>query len=218
MFSTLIGGYSMKIGFIGSGNIGSIVARKAIAAGHEVILSNSRGPETLSDLIAELGPKASAASAQDAAEQGEIVVVTIPLKNLKDVPVAPLAGKVVIDTMNYYPERDGQIAALDSGDTTTSEMTAAHLPQSRVVKAFNSIHAAEIGSAAKPKGDPARRALPIVGDDVSAKAVVAELIEAFGFDVVDAGDLHEGFRYENGTPAYGARVNVSELKALLAKA
>jgi predicted dinucleotide-binding enzyme len=208
----------MKIGFIGSGNIGSIVARKAIEAGHTVILSNSRGPESLSDLIEKLGPKASAATAQDAAEQGEVVVVTIPLKHLKDVPAAPLAGKVIIDTMNYYPERDGQIAALDSGDTTTSEMTAAHLPQSKIVKAFNSIHAAEIGSAARPKGDPARRALPIVGDDASAKAVVAGLIEAFGFDVVDAGNLHEGFRFENGTPAYGARADRAELEGLLAKA
>jgi predicted dinucleotide-binding enzyme len=208
----------MKIGFIGSGNIGSIVARKAIEAGHTVILSNSRGPESLSDLIEQLGPKASAATAQDAAEQGEVVVVTIPLKHLEHVPAAPLAGKVIIDTMNYYPERDGQIAALDSGDTTTSEMTAAHLPQSKVVKAFNSIHAAEIGSAARPKGDPARRALPIVGDDASAKAVVAGLIEAFGFDVVDAGGLHEGFRFENGTPAYGARAGRVELEGLLAKA
>jgi predicted dinucleotide-binding enzyme len=208
----------MKIGFIGSGNIGSIVARKAIAAGHTVIMSNSRGPETLSDLIGALGPNASAATAQQAAEQGELVVVTIPLKDLKDVPVAPLAGKVIIDTMNYYPERDGQIAALDSGDTTTSEMTAAHLPQSKVVKAFNSIHAEEIGSAAKPKGDPARRALPVASDDAPAKAVVTDLIEAFGFDVLDAGHLHEGFRYENGTPAYGARVNLAELKELLAKA
>lgn len=208
----------MKIGFIGSGNIGSIVARKAIEAGHEVVMSNSRGPETLSGLIGELGPKASAATAQEAAEQGEMVVVTIPLKNLKDVPVAPLAGKVIIDTMNYYPERDGQIAALDSGDTTTSEMTGEHLPESKVVKAFNSIHAEEIGTAARPKGDPERRALPIVGDDASAKAVVAELIESFGFDVLDAGNLHEGFRYENGTPAYGARVGKAELEKLLAKA
>lgn len=208
----------MKIGFIGSGHIGSIVAKKAIEAGHEVVVSNSRGPETLSDLVGSLGPKASAGTAGQAAEQGDIVVVTIPLKDLKDVPVAPLAGKVVIDTMNYYPERDGQIAALDSGGSTTCELTAAHLPQSKVVKAFNSIQAAEIGSTARPKGDPARRALPIAGDDAQAKAVVAELIEAFGFDVLDAGPLREGFRFENGTPAYGARANHAELESLLAKA
>jgi predicted dinucleotide-binding enzyme len=208
----------MKIGFIGSGHIGSIVAKKAIEAGHEVVVSNSRGPETLSDLVGTLGPKASAGTAGQAAEQGDIVVVTIPLKDLKDVPVAPLAGKVVIDTMNYYPERDGQIAALDSGASTTCELTAAHLPQSKVVKAFNSIQAAEIGSTARPKGDPARRALPIAGDDAQAKAVVAELIEAFGFDVLDAGPLREGSRFENGTPAYGARANHAELESLLAKA
>lgn len=208
----------MKIGFIGSGHIGSIVAQKAIEAGHEVIMSNSRGPQTLAGLVGELGPHASAATAQQAGERGDIVVVTVPLKDLEDVPVAPLAGKVVIDTMNYYPERDGHIAALDDGSTTTSEMTAAHLPQSKVVKAFNSIYAAEIGSTARPKGDPERRTLPIAGDDAQAKKVVAGLIESFGFDVLDAGPLHEGFRFQNGTPAYCVRAGRAELEKLLAQA
>ena len=117
-------------GFIGSGNIGSTVARLAIAAGHDVVISNSRGPETLADLVAELGPHARAATAAEAAEAGDVVVVTIPLKAYRDVPVDALAGKVVIDTMNYYPQRDGQIDELDDGSTTTSELLQAHLPQS----------------------------------------------------------------------------------------
>ncbi|MCD5352533.1 NAD(P)-binding domain-containing protein, partial [Kineosporia mesophila] len=118
------------IGFIGSGNIGSTVARLALAAGHDVVLSNSRGPETLADLVADLGPNARAATAEEAAQAGDIVVVTVPLKNYRQVPVAPLAGKVVIDTNNYYPDRDGRITELDDESTTTSELLQAHLPQS----------------------------------------------------------------------------------------
>src|SRR3954447_9395644 len=124
-------------GFIGSGNIGSTVARLAIAAGHDVVLSNSRGPETLADLVAELGPHARAATPAQAAQAGDVVVVTIPLKAYREVPVEPLRGKVVIDTNNYYPQRDGHIAELDDESTTSSELLQAHLPESRVVKAFN---------------------------------------------------------------------------------
>ena len=125
---------------IGSGHIGSTIGRLAVRHGHEVVLSNSRGPETLSDLVADLGRLASAATANDAATCGELVVVTIPLKSYRLVPVAPLAGKVVVDTNNYYPERDGQIPELDEGRTTSSELLAAHLSDARVVKAFNTIH------------------------------------------------------------------------------
>src|SRR5688500_15428880 len=127
------------IGLIGSGNIGSTVARLAVAAGHDVVLSNSRGPETLADLVAELGDRARAATAAEAAEAGDIVVVTIPLKAYREVPVEPLRGKTVIDTNNYYPDRDGHIAELDDESTTTSELLQAHLPGSHVVKAFNNI-------------------------------------------------------------------------------
>src|SRR3954454_14387711 len=122
------------IGLIGSGNIGSTVARLAVAAGHDVVMSNSRGPETLADLVSDLGDHARAATATEAAQAGDVVVVTIPLKNYREVPVEELAGKIVIDTMNYYPGRDGQIADLDSQSTTSSELLQAHLPASRVVK------------------------------------------------------------------------------------
>jgi predicted dinucleotide-binding enzyme len=127
------------IGFIGSGNIGTAVAGLAIAAGHDVVLSNSRGPDTLREMIAGLGPKASAGTAEEAAERGDIVVVTIPFRAYRSVPAAPLAGKVVIDTNNYYPQRDGTVADIDDGTATSAGLLQAHLPESRVVKAFNHI-------------------------------------------------------------------------------
>ena len=163
-------------GFIGSGNIGSTVARLAIAAGHDVVLSNSRGPETLADLVSELGPRARAATAQDAASAGDIVVVTIPLKAYRDIPVDELAGKVVIDTMNYYPQRDGRLAALDDGSTTSSELLQAHLPQSHVVKGFNNIffqHLRDLARPAAATGSDERSALAIAGDDADAKDACA---------------------------------------------
>ena len=160
----------MTIGFIGAGHIGSAVARAAVAAGHSVVLSNSRGPETLADLVTALGPTARAATATEAADAGDIVVVTIPLKAIAHVPVEPLAGKVVIDTNNYYPQRDGHIPALDDESTTTAELLQRHLPASKVVKAFNHIIAAQINTDGTPAGTPNRRALVIAGDDAAAKA------------------------------------------------
>jgi predicted dinucleotide-binding enzyme len=153
------------IGLIGAGHIGSQVARLAVGSGYDVLISNSRGPETLSDLVAELGSKARAATPLEAAKAGDIVVVTIPLKNYRSVPVEPLAGKIVIDTNNYYPQRDGHIAVLDNETTTTSELLQAHLPASKVVKAFNHIHAAQLTTDGRPPGTKNRRALVIAGDD-----------------------------------------------------
>ncbi|GAA1892361.1 NADPH-dependent F420 reductase [Lapillicoccus jejuensis] len=191
-------------GLIGSGHIGSTVARLAVAAGHDVVLSNSRGPETLADLVAELGPHARAATALEAAQAGDVVVVTIPLKAYESVPVEPLVGKVVIDTNNYYPQRDGQIAALDDGSTTSSELLQRHLPQSKVVKAFNNINFAHLAELARPSGADDRSALVIAGDDADAKATVTGLLDELGYDTLDAGALAEGRRFEPNTPAYGA--------------
>src|SRR6201987_3842041 len=164
------------IGLIGSGHIGGTVSRLATAAGYDVVVSNSRGPQTLTDLVAELGPHARAATPEEAAKAGDIVVVTIPLKNLRDVPAAPLAGKIVIDTLNYYPQRDGHITDLDNEKTTTSEMVQAHLPASKVVKAFNHIYAAELTTPGHPAGSAGRRALAIAGNDAAAKKAGAALI------------------------------------------
>ena len=206
------------LGLIGAGNIGSQVARLAVAHGYDVVISNSRGPESLAELVAELGPRARAATALDAAKAGDIVVVTIPLKHCRIVPVAPLAGKIVIDTNNYYPQRDGHIAELDNESTTTSELLQAHLPASKVVKAFNHIYAAQLTTDGRPAGTKNRRALVIAGDDAAAKATVARLLDEFGFDAVDAGPLKEGWRIQRDTPGYGPQRTAEELRRDLAAA
>jgi len=190
------------IGLIGSGNIGSTVARLAVAAGHDVVLSNSRGPQTLQDLVSELGPKARAATPAEAAAAGDIVVVTVPLRAYRDVPAEPLAGKVVIDTNNYYPERDGVFDELEDGSSTTGELLQKHLPGARVVKGFNNIWFEHLRSLARPTGSADRSALPIAGDDTAAKQAVTELFDSLGFDTVDAGPLAENWRAQRDTPVY----------------
>lgn len=191
------------IGLIGSGMIGGTVARLAIAAGYDVVLSNSRGPETLAALVTELGSHAHAATPAVAAAAGDLVVVTVPLRAYRSVPVEPLAGKVVIDTNNYYPDRDGHLAELDNGATTVSELLQRHLPASKVVKAFNNIYYKHLLSLARPSGALDRSALPIAGDDATAKATVTAFLDTLGYGAVDAGALAEGWRFERDTPAYG---------------
>jgi predicted dinucleotide-binding enzyme len=190
------------LGLIGSGHIGSTIARLAVAAGYDVVLSNSRGPETLTALVDELGPRARAATAAEAAAAGDLVVVTVPLKAYRQVPVEPLRGKVVIDTNNYYPQRDGHIAELDDESTTVSELLQAHLPESHVVKAFNNISFVHLGALGRPAGSPERSVLAIAGDDVDAKRTVTEFLDSIGFDAYDVGLLAEGWRYQRDTAAY----------------
>jgi 8-hydroxy-5-deazaflavin:NADPH oxidoreductase len=192
------------VGLIGSGHIGGTVARLAVDAGHDVVLSNSRGPDTLQDLVDGLGPHARAATTEEAAAAGDIVVVTIPLKNVDQVPSEPLRGKVVIDTCNYYPQRDGQIAELDDGSSTSSELVQRLLPEAHVVKAFNNIQFSHLGSLQRPQGDPDRSVLAIAGDDAAAKATVAEFLDSIGYDAYDAGPLSESWRFQPDAPAYGA--------------
>jgi hypothetical protein len=206
------------IGLIGSGQIGSQVARLAVANGYKVVLSNSRGPETLAGLVAELGPQARAATPIEAATAGDIVVVSVPLRAYKSVPAEPLAGKIVIDTNNYYPQRDGHVPELDNESTTTAELLQAHLPKSKVVKGFNHIYASQLTTDGRPAGTPNRRALVIAGDDPGAKATVTRLLDQFGFDTVDAGPLKEGWRIQRDTPGYGPRRNAEELRRDLAAA
>ncbi len=206
------------IGLIGAGRIGSQLARLAVRNGHDVVISNSRGPETLAALVAELGPRACAGTPMEAARAGDVVVVTVPLRNYRAVPVEPLAEKIVIDTNNYYPDRDGHIPELDAESTTTSELLQAHLPASKVVKAFNHIYAADLTTHGQLAGTKNRRALVVAGDDAFAKAMVARLIDQFGFDTVDAGPLKEGWRIQRGTPGYGPRRTAEELRKDLAAA
>jgi len=195
------------IGFIGSGNIGGTVARLSVAAGHRVVMSNSRGPETLRELVAELGPLATAATAAtagQAVEAGDLVVVAIPVRAIADVPASPLAGKPVLDTGNYYPQRDGQIEVLDNGALTSSGLLQSYLPGAHVVKVFNNIYFRHLASLARPSGAQDRSALPIAGDDVAAKAAVIAYLDSIGYDAVDAGTLADSWRQEPGTPVYGA--------------
>lgn len=191
------------IGLIGSGHIGGTVARLAVDAGYDVVLSNSRGPETLADLVRELGPHARAATAAEAAAAGDIAVVTVPLRAYRSVPVEPLAGKVVIDTNNYYPGRDGQFPELESGSETVSGLLQKHLGTARVVKGFNNIYFKHLLALARPSGAQDRSALPIAGDDAAAKATVAAFLDRIGYDAVDAGSLSESWRFERDMPAYG---------------
>jgi predicted dinucleotide-binding enzyme len=197
-------GVRKTIGFIGSGKIGGTLARLATAAGFDVVMSNSRGPQTLADLVAELGPRARAATARDAAAAGDLVVVSVPLRAYREVPVEPLAGKPVMDTNNYYPSRDGQIDALDDGSMTSSELLQQHLPAASVVKVFNNIFFKHLATLPRDHGAPDRTALPIAGDDPTAKEAVTAFLDAIGYDVVDAGPLGAGGRrFQVDTPAYG---------------
>jgi predicted dinucleotide-binding enzyme len=206
------------IGIIGAGHIGSALARAFSGLGYDVVISNSRGPETLTGLVAELGPKVTAATAEEAAAAADVAVVTVPLKALKDVPVEPLAGKIVLDTNNYYFERDGHFDALDRGETTTSQLLQDHLPASKVVKAFNHLYASDINADGLPEGDPNRRALGTASDVLEAVEFVTGVYDALGFDTVSAGPLSESWRLERDRPAYVARQTAAELRANLAKA
>jgi len=192
------------VGIIGSGLIGGTVARLSVAAGHQVVLSNSRGPETLEELAAELGPLARAATAEQAAEAGDLAVVSIPVKAFSDVPVKPLAGQPVLDTGNYYPQRDGHIEELDTGVITSSGLLQRYLPESQVVKVFNNIFFKHLRNLARPSGADGRSALPIAGDDPAAKATVTAYLDSIGYDAVDAGPLAESWRQEPGAPVYGS--------------
>jgi len=206
----------VRIGIVGSGKIGGTLAKRFVDAGHEVAVSNSRGPETLAVLVEELGARAQALTAGEAARFGELVVVSVPFGRYREVPGDGVAGKVVIDTNNYYPRRDGHFEGLDSDRTTSSELLQAHLPGARVVKAFNAILWSRLRDEARPAGDPERLGVPISGDDEQAKETVAQLIDEIGFDPVDAGTLAEGGRkHQTGTPAYTDGVPTRELRALL---
>ncbi|MFJ4628355.1 NADPH-dependent F420 reductase [Streptomyces sp. NPDC088847] len=191
------------VGFIGSGSIGRAIARLAVDAGHQVVLSNSRGPETLADTVAELGPQASAATSEEAAAAGDIVVVTVPVSAFPHVPAAQLAGKTVIDTCNYGAERDGHIPELDDKSLTSSELLQRYVPDALLVKAFNTIFFKHLLSLTRPSGAPDRSSLPIAGDSAPAKATVTEFLDSIGYGVVDAGSLTNSWRQAPGTPAWG---------------
>jgi predicted dinucleotide-binding enzyme len=192
-----------SVGFIGSGHIGGTVARLSVAAGYDVVLSNSRGPQTLAGLVSELGPSARAATSEEAASAGDLVVVSVPLHAYLGVPAGPLAGKLVLDTCNYSPGRDGQFAELDDGSLTSSELVQRHLADAQVVKAFNNIYYLHLLSLARPAGAADRSFLPIAGDTADALAGASAFLDAIGYGAVDAGPLASSWRQQPGTPVYG---------------
>ena len=209
----------MKIGIIGAGNIGGNLTRRLTALGHEVAVANSRGPDTLADLVSATGARAVPAS--EAATGADVVVVTIPLKAVPDLPDDLLAGAaadvVVIDTCNYYPQqRDGRIAAIEDG-MTESRWVEQQLGVS-VVKAFNGIYAEHLLTRGVPAGTAGRIALPVAGDDADAKDVVMGLVDSLGFDPVDGGGLDDSWRQQPGTPVYGADLDADGVRKALGEA
>lgn len=192
------------IGIIGAGEVGSQIARAAIAAGYEVVIANSRGPETLQELIDELGPSARAATAAGAATAGDFVIVAVPLELVNNLPVAELAGKVVLDTNNYMAWRDGHFAVIDSGKKSEHELRQEHLPTSKVVKAFTHIQAPRLFVSARPAGDPDRHALSVSSDFPDAVELVTRLYDQLGFDTVNNSPLSESWRSGPSQPAWNA--------------
>lgn len=212
-----------SIGIIGSGHIGSQLARAFTALGHDVVIANSRGPASLADLVDEIsqGPalgRITASTVTEAAKAGDIVVLTIPLGAVPQLPRDLFDGRIVIDTGNYYPERDGQIAALDAETLTTVEWTAQHFEGGTFVKAFNHIPARDITDHAQPTGTDHRRALAVYADDAAAAERVGSLIDAIGFDALQAGALADSWRIQRDTPGYGPRLTADELAAKLGEA
>ena len=209
----------MRIGIIGAGNIGGALTRRLTALGHEVSVANSRGPQSLSALAAETGAKA--VTVREAARAGEVVVVTIPMKNIPSLPKDLFAGVpgdvAVIDTGNYYPQqRDGRIAGIEDG-LTESRWVAQQLGRP-VIKTFNNIYAKHLQDHGKPKGTPGRIALPVAGDDAAAKAKVMALVDELGFDPVDTGGLDESWRQQPGTPVYAQDYDAEGVRKALAAA
>ena len=205
----------MKVGIIGAGRIGQAAAARLVGGGHEVMLSNSRGPETLAEVEQSLGQNAHAGTIAEAAGYGDVVLVAVPLMAIDRLPAGELSGKIVIDANNYYPNRDGQIAELDAGSIGSSEMLARTLPGARVVKAFNTIYYQRLAHEGRPPGSAERLAVPLAGDDAEAKQVVSALIDDMGFDPVDAGSLADGRNQQPGTPVYNNPVGADEVRAAL---
>lgn len=210
----------MKIGIIGAGNIGGNLTRRLTALGHDVSVANSRGPHTLAALAEETG--ATPVRVEEAARGAEIVVVTVPLKAVPDLPAGLLdgaaEGAAVIDTGNYYPrQRDGRIAEIEDGGLTESRWTERRIGHA-VIKAFNGTYAQDIVERPRPAGDPERMALPVAGDDAEAKARVRALIDELGFDTVDSGGIDDSWRQQPGTPVYGLRAGVDAVVEALREA
>jgi 8-hydroxy-5-deazaflavin:NADPH oxidoreductase len=202
----------MRIGIIGSGNIGSTLARLAVGAGFDVVITNSRGPESLQDLVAELGARAQAGTPDDVGARSDLIVEAVPFGRLHELPSDAIGSGVLVTAANYFAQRDGPIEL----DGSQSESVARLFPQARVVKAFNAIRAADLASQGAPAlPDDERRAIPIAGDDAEAKQIVASFIRAIGFGPLDLGPLAAGAVLEPGGPLFGVDLSVAEVRERL---
>ena len=201
----------MRIGIIGSGNIGGTSARLFAGAGHQVMLANSRGPESLAGQVAELGENARAGTVEEAARFGELVLLAVPLRVYRDLPPEPFAGRIVVDANNYFPERDGAIPELDRGEATSSRLLAARLPDARVVKALNHLNYRVLADQGRPRAPREERiAMFVAADDAGAKRVVTDLLDDLGFGVIDVGGLDGGAGQQPGTPRFNVPMTVAE--------
>jgi len=203
----------MKIGIIGAGFVGRALARHALQCGHAVMVSNSRGPQTLSSTVSAL--QCLSGTAAESAAFGDLVMLALPFHSIHTLPASALRGKVVVDATNYYPNRDGIHPELERGDTTTSQIVAQHLPEAKVVKAFNAILATDLEEHGRARNAPDRRALPIAGDDVVSRQTVAALVDAFGFDALDCGSLEHSWKFERARPGYCVPLGLEALRNTL---
>jgi predicted dinucleotide-binding enzyme len=205
----------VRIAVLGSGNVGGTLGALIAGLGHDVHLANRRGPDSMQQQVAQ-SDNLSADTIEGAVAHGEIVVLAIPLHTYRELPADAFDGKIVIDATNYYPDRDGHDEGLDAGRTTSSQQIAEYVPGATVVKAFNTIHYAQLPTDARPGADPdSRRALPVAGDDESAVARVSELVDQLGFTPVYAGTLAESGRQQPGTPVYNVALTAAELRRAL---
>lgn len=203
------------IGILGAGKLGTTLAQLALAAGHKVYLAGSGDPAKIALTAEIITPGATAVSAHEAAEKSEIVILALPLSKFRNLPVDALAGKLVIDAMNYWWEVDGPREEIIESDTSSSEAVQAFLPQSHVVKSFSHMGYHHLHDGAKPTGTPGRKALAIAGNNTEDTGTVAELVDQLGFDPIIVGDLAAGKLLEPGMPAFGANLTASELTKLI---